>query len=114
MINIAKNKKNASAVGILGKIRSVVEDFFLNEEALLTYAISSGSFNAAAGRMDYSSCWSLAQYKENVILLCETSLRKWYKKHHTERKNRHSLPHSHIVNVSFSLCSVRSRRSVGG
>ena len=65
LIDIAKNKKNASAVGILGRIRSVVEDFFLNEDVLLACAVSSGSFNVSGG-MDYSSYWSLAQYKETV------------------------------------------------
>lgn len=65
LIDIAKNKKNASAVGILGRIRSVVEDFFLDEDVLLACAVSSGSFNVSGG-MDYSSYWSLAQYKETV------------------------------------------------
>ena len=65
LIDIAKNKKNSSAVGILGRIRSVVEDFFLDEDVLLACAVSSGSFNVSGG-MDYSSYWSLAQYKETV------------------------------------------------
>jgi hypothetical protein len=65
LINLAKNKKNASAVGILGRIRSVVEDFFLDEDTLRACAVSSGSFNVSGG-MDYSSYWSLTQYKENV------------------------------------------------
>lgn len=65
LIALAKNKKNAAAVGILGKIRSVVEDFFLNDEMLRACAVSSGSFNVSGG-MDYSSYWSLTQYKETV------------------------------------------------
>ena len=65
LINIAKNKRNASAVGVLGKIRSMVENVFLDENVLRGYAISSGSFNVYGG-MDYSSYWSLAQHKEIV------------------------------------------------
>lgn len=65
LLEIAKNKKNASAVGILGKIRSVVEDFFLNDDALRAYAASSASFGIY-GDMDYSYYWSLTQYKESV------------------------------------------------
>lgn len=65
LINIAKNKRNASAVGVLGKIRSMVENVFLDENVLRGYAISSGSFNVYGG-MDYSSYWSLAQHKEFV------------------------------------------------
>lgn len=65
LINIAKNKKNASAVGILGKIRSLVEDLFLDVDVLSAYTASSGSFNVACG-MRYSSYWSLAEYKETV------------------------------------------------
>ena len=65
LISIAKNKKNASAVGVLGIIGSLVENCFLDEDVLRGYAISSGSFNAYSG-MDYSSCWSLAEHKEIV------------------------------------------------
>ena len=32
LVKIAKNKKNAAATGIVGKIRSAIEDFLLNEE----------------------------------------------------------------------------------
>ena len=65
LIDIAKNKKNAAAVGILGKIRSLVEDFFLDENALRLCAMSSGSFQVSGGLCD-TSCWSLSQYKQAV------------------------------------------------
>ena len=69
LIGIAKNKKNAAAVGIVGKIRSVIEDFFLDEKAFQPYVISSGLFNLATGYsegVDYSYLWSLGQYK-NIV-----------------------------------------------
>ena len=65
LIDIAMNKKNASAVGIVGKIRSVVENFFLDEDVFRAYSVSSDSYNLS-GVLDYSSYWSLTQYKETV------------------------------------------------
>ena len=69
LIGISKNKKNAAAVGIAGKIRCAIEDFFLNGEA-------TGAFDAAARTvyfstgygegMDYSYLWSLDQYRNKV------------------------------------------------
>ena len=57
LIGIAKNKKNAAAIGIVGKIRSVIEDFFLDGKSLQPYVVSSGLFNLATGYsegVDYS------------------------------------------------------------
>lgn len=65
LIDIAMNKKNASAVGIVGKIRSVVENFFLDEDVFRAYSVSSDSYNLS-GVLDYSSYWSLTKYKETV------------------------------------------------
>ena len=36
LIGIAKNKKNAAAVGVVGKIRNAIENFFLDEERMET------------------------------------------------------------------------------
>ena len=74
LINIAKNKKNASAEGVLGKIRSMVENFFLNEDVLRGYAISSEPFSVYSG-INYSSYWSLAQHKE--IVKIENNYEAW-------------------------------------
>lgn len=69
LINFSKDKKNVAAVGITGKIRSVVENLFMDEENLHTYAMFSRTFVAATGgadSADYNYYWSLEQYKQNV------------------------------------------------
>lgn len=67
LIAIAKNKKNAAAVGIVGKIRSALEDFFLDESNFIACNISSvDAFHLATGYsdgVDYSYIWSLEQYR---------------------------------------------------
>ena len=65
LIDLSRNKKNASAVGVLGKIRSMVEDLFLYENSLRACAVSS-DYYSATGFMEYSSCWTLSEYKETV------------------------------------------------
>ena len=66
LVSIAKNKKNASALGFTGKIRSALENFFLDEETLKIYAMSSGAFHMTTGYADYSYHWSLEQYRNSV------------------------------------------------
>ena len=69
LIGIAKNKKNAAAVGIVGKIRDAIENFFLNEDTALAFAASSGEFRLAAeysDGVDYTYFWSLEQYRISV------------------------------------------------
>ena len=69
LIGIAKNKKNAAAVGIVGKIRNTIENFFLNEEALGTFGASAEAFYLASGYGEssmYSYVWSLDQYRSTV------------------------------------------------
>ena len=66
LIGIAKNKKNAAAVGIVGKIRNAIENFFLNEYTASAMAVSSGNFQLATGYsegVDYTYLWSLEQYR---------------------------------------------------
>ena len=68
LIKISKNQKNASATGILGKIRSALEDMFLDSEWNKTYEMAR-LFNCANENcfgMDYSYMWSLQQYKQSV------------------------------------------------
>ena len=70
LIGVAKNKKNAAAVGITGKIRSAVEDFFLDEEAFHLYNIphseTFSTIKTGLDGMDYTSYWSLEQYKNTI------------------------------------------------
>ena len=68
IVNLSKNKKNAAVVGIVGKIRSVIENFFLDDEVMQAFAISSGTLSTADGcaYFDYAYTWSLEQYKNFV------------------------------------------------
>lgn len=68
LIAIAKNKKNAAAVGIVGKIRSAIENFFLDEEPVATFDASFGAFYEIGytGYVDYSCLWTLEQYRSTI------------------------------------------------
>ena len=69
LVKMATNKKNAAAKGIVGKIRSVIEDLFLDGKALQAYSLSAGGFHLSTGYcdgMDYSYYWSLEEYKNSV------------------------------------------------
>ena len=69
LIGIAKNKKNAAATGIVGKIRNAIENFFLNEDTAMAFAVSGGNFHLATGYsegVDYSYLWSLGQYRDSI------------------------------------------------
>ena len=66
LIAIAKDKKNAAAVGITGKIRSAVENFFLDEDALRACAAYSDSYYFGAGHSDYACLWSLEKYRSGI------------------------------------------------
>ena len=69
IIGIAKNKKNAAAFGIVGKIRDVIENFFLSEDASLALAAASDHFCPATGYsevVDYSYLWRLEEYRNSI------------------------------------------------
>ena len=69
LIAVSKNKKNAKAVGIVGKIRDAIENFFLDEEAVSAYNASYGMFHTATAYgegIDYTYLWSLEQYRNNI------------------------------------------------
>ena len=69
LINVSKDKKNAAATGIVGKIRSVIEDFFLDEEGAQTGGAANGfSYIPTQYSLGfhYSYCWSLGEYKASV------------------------------------------------
>ena len=69
LINVAKNKKNAAAVGIVGKIRCAIEEFFLRSGASAQpYDMTTGFYALSGGNVagaDYY-LWGLTQYKSSV------------------------------------------------
>ena len=75
LVAIAKNKKNSAALGIVGKIRSALEDAFLVDDSLgggdmsleSRYFVTQyyDSMDHYSG-MDYACLWSLEQYRSTV------------------------------------------------
>lgn len=74
LVGIAKNKKNAAVVGIVGKIRSALENVFMDEEALggdiaiESRYLASEYYSTMDHYLgaDYTCLWSLEQYRSNV------------------------------------------------
>ena len=75
LVALSKNKKNAAAVGIVGKIRSALENVFLDSDVLSSSGIMfesqyySPDYHMAMDRnygRDYSSFWSLEKYRGSV------------------------------------------------
>ena len=69
LIGIAKNKKNAAAVGIVGKIRNAIENFLLNEDVMTSFDVSVATFGASTGcseGINYAYLWTLDQYRSSV------------------------------------------------
>ena len=69
LIGISNNKKNAAEVGIVGKIRGVIENFFLNEENIRAFKTASETFYLSTGYsegVDYAYLWTLEQYRDMV------------------------------------------------
>lgn len=69
LVSIAKNKKNAAAVGIVGKIRDSLENFFLDKESMEVLALSSETFSLRTGYsegVDYAYIWRLDEYRSTV------------------------------------------------
>ena len=69
LIDVAKNKKNAAAVGIVGKIRNAIENFFLDEAAVFNAGAPTPFLEMSTGYsdgVDYSYLWSLEQYRGTV------------------------------------------------
>ena len=65
LINIAKNKKNAAATGIVGKIRNSIEDFFMKKETVDSFALTMSSVGYSEG-VDYTYLWVLDEYRNSV------------------------------------------------
>ena len=70
LVSIAKNKKNAAAVGIVGKIRSAVENYFMDADNLQTYFMVFENYQMGMEYCSsadyYSHLWSLEQYRSTV------------------------------------------------
>ena len=69
LIAIAANKKNVAAVGIVGKIRDLIENFILFNKDNKPYYPIVTDLNSGTGfseGVDYSYLWSLEQFRSNV------------------------------------------------
>ena len=78
LIAISKNKKNAAVVGIGGKIRSMLEDVFLDEDVAQGFDTTANAFhfsNSFAAGSNYSYLWSLDKYRSDVV--CEKKDENW-------------------------------------
>jgi hypothetical protein len=76
LVEIATNKRNAAAVGIVGRIRSALEDVFLGGDDfggaeaghfVTEYSHGVDQFNGmGSANVDYAYLWSLDQYRSTV------------------------------------------------
>ena len=69
LIGIAKNRRNACAVGIVGKIRDALETVFLVGSEMGALDASPITFAPATGYsegVDYAYLWSLDRYRSSV------------------------------------------------
>ena len=75
LVSIAKNKKNAAETGIVGKIRSALEDVFLTDDSFEGGDMSLESRYFVTefydtvdhySGMEYASFWSLNRYRSSV------------------------------------------------
>ena len=74
LVGISKNKKNAAVVGIVGKIRSALENVFMDEDKLSgdvpleSRYLAFEYYNAMdySFAADYTYFWSLEQYRNSV------------------------------------------------
>ena len=69
LIAIARNRRNAAAVGLVGKIRDAIENLFLDKESMEALSLSTGSLGFGTGAsegVDYSYFWRLDEYRSSV------------------------------------------------
>jgi hypothetical protein len=69
LLGVSKSKKNSAEIGIVGKIRESIENFFSNETLVHSYSVPSGATYLSTGYfdgMDYSYLWSLEQYRNAI------------------------------------------------
>ena len=67
LLGLAKDKKNASVKGIVAKIGTAIEEFFLDEANINAMSMMSQYDGITVGsRLESSYYWSLNQYRTNV------------------------------------------------
>ena len=69
LLELAKNKKNAAVVGIVGKIRDAIENFFLDESVAVSFRMAASGYDMTTGyidSMDYAYLWRLEEYRSSV------------------------------------------------
>ena len=75
LVAISKNKKNAATVGVVGKIRSALENVFLDQDTFGSgemmfesryFSMDHYSGIDYSSGMDYACLWSLEQYRSAV------------------------------------------------
>ena len=69
LISVATNKKNAAEKGLISKICSAIEDFFLNEGNYEPYDMAAGCYYLPTEHCigaDYYHLWGLQQYKNTI------------------------------------------------
>ena len=69
LVGIAKNKKNAAAVGVVGKIRNAIEDLFLYDVPVDTFSDPYTAVQFSTGfseGVDYAYLWRLENYRHSV------------------------------------------------
>ena len=69
LISVTKSKKNAAAVGVVGKIRSALESFFLDYDQVDASSVVPEMMDLRTSydmAWEYSYYWSLEDYKHSV------------------------------------------------
>jgi len=68
LVDISTSKSNAAAHGVVGKIRSALENVFLDVKATHGFDVSESAYYPTDFRdcTNYSSVWSLDRYKSTV------------------------------------------------
>lgn len=68
LISVSKSRKNAAAIGIMGKIRAAAEEMFLYSENDIGVVFPfDGFITGDLGlNFDYSYMWTLDQYREEI------------------------------------------------
>jgi hypothetical protein len=69
LLGVSKSKKNSAEIGIVGKIRESIENFFSNETLIHSHPVPTGVTYLSTGYfdgMDYSYLWSLEQYRNAI------------------------------------------------
>ena len=69
LIAVSSDKKNAAVKGIVGRICSAIEDYFLNVDNYSAYEIAANSYYLPTEQWhngEFYTLWGLEQYKESI------------------------------------------------